>query len=65
MTYLTPAMLAEVKREMDAINPVDWLLTVIAAIPYAVGWAVGAIFRLLLFVVAAIIAGYKAGRGAQ
>lgn len=61
--YMTPAMLAEVQREMAAIHPGEWALTAVAAVPYALGWLVGAVFRLLLFVVAAVIAGYKRGMG--
>ena len=39
--------------------------TVIAAIPYAVGWLVGYVARLVLWCIAAIVAGYKSGLGSE
>lgn len=72
MTYITPQMVTEIRREMIAMDPTGWvprvrfgdlLVTLIAAIPYAVGWALGFVYWVLLVCVAAVVAGFKAGWG--
>ena len=50
---------AEYKQ--SAVN--EWALVAVAAVPYLVGYIAGVIVRLCVWLVAAIIAGYKAGRG--
>ena len=41
----------------------EWIAVASAAIPFALGWLVGGVLRAGLWVVAATVAGYKAGRG--
>lgn len=41
----------------------EWLLIALAAIPYVIGWIIGVIVRITLWTIAAVLAGYHAGRG--
>lgn len=56
-------MIDKIRSEFDRLNFADIVLTVLALIPYALGWLAGAIVRLVLWLIAAIVAGYRAGRG--
>lgn len=56
-------MIDRIRSEFDRLNFADIVLTVLALIPYALGWLAGAIVRLALWLIAAIVAGYRAGRG--
>ena len=56
-------MLDEVRAEMGRLRPADWLLWLAAIAPYAIGWLAGFVVRLFLLLAAAVIAGYRAGRG--
>lgn len=56
-------MLQRIRAELAGIDLGEWVLTLLALIPYALGWLVGVIVRLVLWMVAAIVAGYKAGKG--
>lgn len=56
-------MIDKVRSEFDRLNLADMALMLLALIPYALGWLAGAIVRLVLWLVAAIVAGYKAGKG--
>lgn len=58
-------MLARTQAEFARISISTWLLTLAALAPYALGWLAGAAVRLALWVVAAAIAGYRAGRGTE
>ena len=56
-------MLGAVRTEMERMRPSEWLLWLVSIGPYAVGWTVGSMVRVVLWLVAALIAGYRAGRG--
>lgn len=56
-------MLQRIRGEMANIHISEWALTLLAFVPYAVGWIVGVVVRLTLWLIAAIVAGYKAGKG--
>lgn len=56
-------MIDRIRNEFYRLNFADIALTVLAVVPYAVGWLVGVLVRLTLWIVAAVIAGYHAGRG--
>ena len=55
-------MIARIRAEFDRQRLLDAALVALAVIPYALGWLVGVIVRLSLWIVAAVVAGYKAGR---
>jgi hypothetical protein len=41
----------------------DVLLTGLGIVPFAVGWLVGIVWRMLSWLVAAVIVGFESGRG--
>jgi len=41
----------------------DVLLTGLGIVPFAVGWLVGIVWRVLSWLVAAVIVGFESGRG--
>jgi hypothetical protein len=58
-------MMQIIRREADAIriDPALWLLWLPSAIMYACGWLMGFIWRGIVWLAAAFVAGFKAGRG--
>jgi hypothetical protein len=58
-------MMDRIRNEFNRLHFADIALTVLAIVPYAVGWLVGIVVRLTLWLVAAVIAGYHAGRGEE
>jgi hypothetical protein len=58
-------MMDRIRNEFNRLHFADIALTVLAIVPYALGWLVGIVVRLTLWLVAAVIAGYHAGRGEE
>lgn len=56
-------MIERIEVEIQQLNFRVAILTVISALPYVLGWLVGFVMRGVLWLVAAIVAGYKSGRG--
>ena len=56
-------MIDRVRRELAGLNVADVALMLLTLTPYALGWLVGVVVRVTLWLLAAIVAGYKAGKG--
>lgn len=59
-------MLAAMQRQMDDAPSIDLraaLATVLLAAPFVMGWLTGVCVFVVLWFAAAVVAGYKAGRG--
>jgi hypothetical protein len=62
---MNDAMLREIDAQMVRLRTdlTSALLWLVSAPLYALGWLAGFLVRCLLWMVAALVAGYKAGRG--
>lgn len=40
-----------------------WMVYALALLPFILGWLLGVIVRLVIWVIAAMLAGFQAGRG--
>jgi hypothetical protein len=57
-------MNAAIEARAKHVNLRRWLLLGLAMLPFALGWLTGVLVRLIVLIIAAILEGYAAGRGA-
>jgi hypothetical protein len=55
---------AAVIERAKTINLRRWLLIALAFMPFALGWLAGWLARIVVLIIAAVLEGYAAGRGA-
>lgn len=63
-----PTLLEQTKTQaarLRAIGLLAILATLLLALPYLVAWIIGLVVRAFFWIIAAAVAGYKAGRGKQ
>ena len=60
---MSERMIYEIRTELARIDLAAVGLWLLCALPYALGWLVGFLVRCVLWMVAAVVAGYKTGKG--
>ena len=56
-------MIEAIKAEMGNLSLGRLGLVAVSLLPFLLGWLVGFVVRAFLWIVAAVVAGFKAGRG--
>lgn len=53
----------EIRREARALDPVKVLLTILFALPFALGWLIGALWTVIAWAWTAGVVGFRAASG--
>ena len=56
-------MIEQIKAQAKQIKAGDIIVVIVSVVPFVAGWIVGFAVRAVTWVLAAVVAGYKAGRG--
>ncbi len=52
----------QITGQAETIKAGDIIVVIVSVVPFAAGWLVGFSVRAVTWIIAAVVAGYKAGR---